>query len=68
MISDKKYIAAARRLYNEEGTIEVDEDSGQLPKGRVSRGEDAGAYVMAWVWVPAHEAKKEVAKKTLVRR
>jgi hypothetical protein len=36
----------ARALYGEEGQIEVDEDA------KVSVGDDEGAYVQAWVWVP----------------
>jgi hypothetical protein len=36
----------ARELYHDEGEIEVDADA------RVSRGNDDGAYVEAWVWVP----------------
>ncbi len=35
----------ARELYHDEGEIEVDDGA------TVSIGEDAGAYVQAWVWV-----------------
>ena len=35
----------ARELYHDEGEIEVDDGA------PVSIGEDAGAYVQAWVWV-----------------
>jgi hypothetical protein len=36
---------------DEEGEIEVDNDA------RVSIGEDDGAYVAAWVWVPLKKEK-----------
>lgn len=39
-------IAAARAQYAREGSIEIDEDA------VFSRGEEAGMYVAAWVWVP----------------
>jgi len=35
----------AKELYHDEGEIEVDDGA------PVSIGEDAGAYVQAWVWV-----------------
>ncbi len=38
--------AQAKALYHEDGEIEVDRDA------RVSIGDDDGAYVEAWVWVP----------------
>ncbi len=43
--SDEWYVEQARKLYHHEGDIEVD------PGAPVSRGEDHGAYVQAWVWV-----------------
>lgn len=45
----QKYLAKAKELYDEEGSIEVDE-SAELPTSVVSESEE-GAYVMAWVWV-----------------
>jgi len=39
----------AKELYHDEGEIEVDDGA------TVSIGEDAGAYVQAWVWVPSEE-------------
>lgn len=70
-LTDKQYILAAQRLFTDEGEIEVDDDSGTLPKGRVSRSEDQdgeqGAYVMAWVYVPKEEAAKELNRNTTVR-
>jgi hypothetical protein len=53
-ITDDMFISAARSLYHEEGTIEIDD------KPEVSRTGDAdeeGAYVAAWVWVPNKSAK-----------
>ena len=40
------YRKAARELYHDEGTCEIDDNP------VVSFGEDPGAYVQAWVWVP----------------
>lgn len=42
---DKLYAAAAHDQHHKEGEIEVDHDA------PVSYGDDAGAYVRAWVWV-----------------
>jgi hypothetical protein len=53
----EQYRAAAKRLFNEDGCIEVDDRaavSEQAPGG------DAGRYVQAWVWVPDEEAQQEV--------
>ena len=44
------YIEAARKRWEREGEIEIDDD----PK--VSAGDDPGAYVQAWVWVSNEEA------------
>lgn len=41
----EKWIAAAKRLHQREGTIEVDDNA------LVSISDDGGAYVAAWVWV-----------------
>lgn len=43
--SRARYVKAARRIYTNEGTIEIDD------KPSVSVGEGCGAYVAAWVWV-----------------
>ena len=43
---DAAYRAAAERIHADEGEIEIDDGA------VVSKGEDAGAYVAAWVWVP----------------
>jgi hypothetical protein len=46
MKSDEWFRAQAKELYGEEGQIEVDGNA------RVSGGNNDGAYVEAWVWVP----------------
>jgi hypothetical protein len=44
------YRAAARELHQDDGTCEIDDGA------TVSMGDDPGAYVQAWVWVPNAEA------------
>lgn len=44
--TDEQYREAAKRVHGEEGEVEIDNTA------TVSRGDDAGAYVQAWVWVP----------------
>lgn len=51
-----QYVQAAKRLYHEEGEIEVD-DSARVSSHAL--GGDEGTYVQAWVWVPDAEAKKQ---------
>jgi hypothetical protein len=49
---ENKYRDAARRLYHDEGHIEVDKQA----EVSISENEDAdGCYVQAWVWVCAEE-------------
>jgi hypothetical protein len=43
--SNSQYRAAARRDHHKDGECEVDENA------LISKGEDGGAYVQAWVWV-----------------
>lgn len=43
--TDTQMIAAARALYQNEGEIEIDDNA------VISRGDEPGAYVQAWVWV-----------------
>ena len=50
---DEAYREAARRLHGRDGECEI--DSGAV----VSIGDDPGAYVAAWVWVPAEDAGVE---------
>ncbi len=42
---DKKYILQARKQYQKDGEIEIDDNV------VVSRGDSDGAYVAAWVFV-----------------
>jgi len=46
----EKYVEAAKRLYEREGEIEIDENA------ELSDSGDPGEYVQAWVWVPQDEA------------
>jgi hypothetical protein len=62
-ITDKQYVDAASRLYHEEGTIEIDDETRSRAPALVSRGDDNGAYVEAWVWVPNEEARKRQRKR-----
>jgi hypothetical protein len=48
-----EYRNAAKRMYHDEGTLELDD----TPK--VSKGDDAGAYVQAWVWVSDSDIQPE---------
>ena len=48
-----EYIQKAKKLYERDGEIEVDDNA------KVSEGSDPGAYVQAWVWVPNPEAETE---------
>lgn len=50
---DKATATQAREEWTREGQIEVDEGA------FVSRGDDPGAYVMAWVWVDDPEQDEE---------
>lgn len=45
-IATPEEITQARELYGREGEIEIDDNA------RASRGDDDGAYIEAWVWVP----------------
>ncbi|MEQ1843968.1 MAG: hypothetical protein ABL983_00140 [Nitrospira sp.] len=51
-LTDEAYIEAARREYQREGAIEIDDHA------KISRGDDDGAYVAAWVGV-AHTKNQE---------
>ncbi len=44
-ITDEQYRQAAIGIHTEDGVLEIDSDA------KVSRGDDPGAYVQAWVWV-----------------
>lgn len=47
------YRDAAKRQHHREGECEIDDNA------TVSFGDDAGAYVQAWIWVPAADAGLE---------
>lgn len=49
----KAYVSTARAQYNRDGEVEIDDNA------VVSRGDDGGAYVAAWVWVDAQDAGVE---------
>lgn len=49
--SDKAMVNAAHRLLHKDGELEIDTHDSPMPKARVSRGGDPGAYVLAWVWI-----------------
>lgn len=53
-ITDKRYVSAAKRLFNDPGTIEI--DNGAIVS-RAPKNPDKGAYVQAWVWVDDVEAR-----------
>lgn len=53
MKSDKWFRTRAEELYYEDGRIEVDGNA------RISRGNDEGAYVEAWVWVPSRQEESD---------
>lgn len=50
--SDDDYRAAARRLRHRDGETEIDDGA------PVSRGDDPGAYVQAWVWVAEEDVHR----------
>jgi len=56
--TNKQYREAAKKQYQKEGMVEIDDNA------KISRGDDDGAYVQAWVWVYTSEVtKKKGAKK-----
>lgn len=48
------YRDAAKRQHHREGECEIDDGA------TVSFGDDAGAYVQAWIWIPAADAGLDV--------
>jgi hypothetical protein len=54
-ISDAQYREAAHRLHHADGEVEIDENA------KLSRGDDPGCYVEAWVWVPNEDVKSKLA-------
>ena len=57
VISATNLLEAARKLKEEEGELEIDDNA------VISRGSDGGAYVQAWVWIDNHSALKAIAEK-----
>ena len=51
--SDEEIYRAAKRIYECEGEIEIDSNAS------VSRGNDSGAYVQAWLWVDYDQIDKK---------
>lgn len=51
----ERYREAARRMYHDEGAIEIDDHA---VISTPAEGGDAGRYVQAWVWVSDEEAAK----------
>jgi hypothetical protein len=54
---DEAYRIAAAEKYEDEGTLEIDNNA--IVSIDSDDGETEGAYVQAWVWVYANEALKE---------
>lgn len=56
-VSDEAYRNAARREWGSVDGVDVDRDA------TVSRGDDQGAYVQAWVWVNDEEITDQDKKE-----
>ena len=52
-MTDSDIIHAARAMYADGDDVQIDADA------KISRGDDCGAYVQAWVWVPYPEPPEE---------
>ena len=57
MSTDNGYRAAARRLYERDGEIEIEEFADVMESE-----ERAGCWVSCWLFVPDHEARAEVRR------
>ncbi len=58
--SNKVFIAAAKRLYHQEGIIEIDDDAKISLADQVDDScSTPGAYVQAWVWVDIDDITEE---------
>ena len=51
----EQYRLTAKRLFHEEGKIEIDDRTRISAPGKDG---DDGVYVQAWVWVSAEDARK----------
>ena len=49
---DDLYREAASEMFHRDGELEIDADA------KISRGDDEGAYVQAWVWVSNADLNK----------
>ena len=56
MPTKNEYRDAARSIWGQDGQLEIDDDA------PVSKGEDDGAYVQAWVWVSDDEVAAELRR------
>jgi len=56
----KPWREAAKKRYQRDGEIEIDDNA------EVSFGDDPGAYVQAWVWVPDEDANRSAAARACV--
>jgi hypothetical protein len=65
-ITDAQYVQAAKRIYHQDGEVEINE-APPAPGVQVSRNRlessSHGAYVLAWVWVDNDSIKKPRANK-----
>jgi len=59
------FVSTARKLYDDEGSVEVDEyDSGRMQVSASDNiKEEGGAYVQAWVWVKNEGLPEPIRKK-----
>ena len=51
-MSDATYRQRAKALYEDEGTLEIDDNA-------VVSKSDGGVYVQAWVWIDDEEEEEE---------
>lgn len=49
--TDDQYREAAKRLYHDEGTLEIDDGAVVSRSDDPEDDSDEGCYVQAWVWV-----------------
>ena len=56
-IPARAYRDAAFILRHRDGEIEIDDPADEDYEAMISRGDDPGAYVKAWVWVPEEDAR-----------
>lgn len=57
-LADREFVELAKQRWHRDGEIEIDDGA------VVSRGDEDGAYVAAWVWV---SAKKKEPNENRVR-